>query len=45
MLINLTDDWKEISSTLNYPLNIPEEDRKNITKKINVTSVNVDLIL
>ena len=33
MLANLTDDWKEISSALNYPLNICEEDRKKHTEK------------
>ena len=33
MLANLTDDWKEISSTLSYPLNISEEDRKKHNEK------------
>ena len=33
MLANLTDDWKAISSTLNYPLNISEEDRKKHDEK------------
>ena len=33
MLTNLTDDWKQISSTLNYPLNISEEDRKKHNEK------------
>ena len=33
MLANLTDDWKEIPSTLNHPLNISEEDRKKHNEK------------
>ena len=33
MLSNLTDDWKEISSTLNHPLNISEEDMKKHNEK------------
>ena len=33
MLTNLTDDWQQISSTLNYPLNISEEDRKKHSEK------------
>ena len=33
MLTNLTDDWKEISCTLDYPLNISEEDRKKHNEK------------
>ena len=33
MLANLTDDWKEISSTLNYLLNISGENRKKHNEK------------
>ena len=33
ILAYLTDDWKEISYTLNYPLNISEENRKKHNEK------------
>ena len=35
MLANLTDDWKELSPTLNYPLSISEENRKKHNGKNN----------
>ena len=33
MLANLTDDWNEITSTLNYPINFSEEDKKDHNEK------------
>ena len=35
MLTNLTNDWKEISSTLNFPINFSQEDKKIHAEKKN----------